>query len=70
MAIATVKNGGWYKGPNGKNAGQLKFGDVLYGSKTSVFNFYKIVRAGKEIRVNGTYPLVSLEVEDDPAPTC
>lgn len=68
MAVATVKNGGWYKGPDGTNAGQLKAGDVLHGSATSVFNFYMIVRAGKEIRVNGTYPLVSLTVRDDPVP--
>lgn len=68
MAIARVKSGGWYKGPDGRNAGQLKAGDVLYGSATSVFNFYQINRAGKEIRVNGTYPLVSLEVQDDPVP--
>lgn len=70
MATATVRAHGWYKGSDGRNAGQLYVGDTLLGSKTGVFNFYQIRRKenGNVINFNGKCALSLVNVADDPMP--
>lgn len=76
MAIGFVKRRISWKDASGKNAGQLFVGDTVYGSVTTVFNFYRIRRAdGKDVRVNGTCSRVGLDITNEaepnpnPAPT-
>lgn len=73
MATGTIKREIPWRDSAGRSAGKLYAGDVVYGSVTTVFNFYKIVRKsnGNVLTISGTCSSAGTDisiVDDAPPP--